>query len=548
MTRAVGGGRRLLAGADPRILVRSTAPVVRVGLLLLSLLLSVAPGSDRVTTLFAGAVLLVAAVPLLLPRHPRSGWLLLLAEALLAGSGVAVTGQATSPLLVCLPATALAAGGTTGSTGVLLVTGVQAAALLAGRLAHAGDRLRAQGLTRAAAEWVVTALAVGLLSARSAAAPAADGPEDRYVEAYRLLRQLRGVTRSLPGSLDPGSVAETLLAGCVELSGCEHGAVLLHSGGDQLVPLALHGYRRVPWRAGLDQDGPLQRSWLSGEPVVDHRPADPEGGRRGSDLLVLPIRVDGVGIGLVVLESRQVGHFAASGHAALQAVVARSALPLETAALFDELRIAAAAEERTRLAREMHDGIAQDLAFLGYELDALAGRLRGEPAQDQVKALRRRITELIGELRLSISDLRSSTSPFRGVGAVLSEYARSMGTSSGLTVHLSLTEGSTRLPADTEVQLLRIAHEAMTRARRRPAVANLWVTLLVDPPYAALTIEDDGGPDTSEDQDPTATQIMNERATRLGAALLSRRRVPKGVSVTVTVGGAPHEHDGPAGR
>jgi signal transduction histidine kinase len=52
------------------------------------------------------------------------------------------------------------------------------------------------------------------------------------------------------------------------------------------------------------------------------------------------------------------------GHGLVEAVQ-RHALPLETAALFDELRIAAATEERSRLAREMHDGIAQDLAFLG---------------------------------------------------------------------------------------------------------------------------------------------------------------------------------------
>jgi signal transduction histidine kinase len=62
--------------------------------------------------------------------------------------------------------------------------------------------------------------------------------------------------------------------------------------------------------------------------------------------------------------------------AALAGRVDRHALPLETAALFDELRIAAATEERSRLAREMHDGIAQDLAFLGYQLDALTSVLK----------------------------------------------------------------------------------------------------------------------------------------------------------------------------
>jgi signal transduction histidine kinase len=134
---------------------------------------------------------------------------------------------------------------------------------------------------------------------------------------------------------------------------------------------------------------------------------------------------------------------------ALVEVVERHALPLETAALFDELRIAAATEERSRLAREMHDGIAQDLAFLGYQLDALTAALRrtgSDEGVQQARQLRSQMTSLISDLRLSISDLRSSVGRGGGLGAALSEYARSAGTSSGIRVHLSLKEGSTRLP------------------------------------------------------------------------------------------------------
>ena len=194
----------------------------------------------------------------------------------------------------------------------------------------------------------------------------------------------------------------------------------------------------------------------------------------------------------------------------------------------------------------MHDGIAQDLAFLGYELDALTAVLRRSGSQEgveQARGMRAHITSLMSDLRLSISDLRSSVGPGRGLGAALSEYARSAGTSSGIRVHLSLKEGSTRLPADTEVQLLRIAHEAVGRARRRPGTRNLWVTLDVDPPSGVLVVEDDA-PNTDESviDGGSATSTMNERALKLGARFSAQRRVPTGTRISVTVGGAQVEH------
>ncbi len=260
-------------------------------------------------------------------------------------------------------------------------------------------------------------------------------------------------------------------------------------------------------------------------------------------MLVLPIVVGDSRVGVVALEWRSVDGYSCELLPALVEVVERHALPLETAALFDELRIAAATEERSRLAREMHDGIAQDLAFLGYQLDALTAVLRRTGSEEgvaQARALRAQMTSLISDLRLSISDLRSSVGPGRGLGAALSEYARSAGTSSGIRVHLSLKEGSTRLPADAEVQLLRIAHEAVGRARRRPGTANLFVTLEVDPPSANLVIEDDA-PNTEETvtAGTSADRAMHERAVKLGARFSAEHGVPTGTRICVTLGGTP---------
>ncbi len=526
----------------------SFASSIRLALLLGATLVAPLVGTDDPETLrYLAAVVVVALVGVSLADDHRLKLPLLLVEAALAAVGVVATPGPSLPLLVCLPSTTIAAGLTAGYLGTALTVGTAAAVLLVGRVVRAGDGAGGE-YSATAAQWVIVALVSGVLAARIRSLSDVPSSMDRYAEARRLLGQLRAVTRRLPGSLDPGTVAGTLMDDC-RTSGLpdhpppDHGAVLLHVGGDQLVPLAVHGYQRVPWRADLTEDGPITRAWESGEPVVDRRLADTGGGgvRAGSTLVVLPICVGDSRVGVVALEWRAVDGYAADTLPALRAAVDRHALPLETAALFDELRIAAATEERSRLAREMHDGIAQDLAFLGYQLDALTAVLRRTGAQEgveQARALRAQMTSLISDLRLSISDLRSSVGPGRGLGAALSEYARSAGTSSGIRVHLSLKEGSTRLPADTEVQLLRIAHEAVGRARRRPGTANLFVTLEVDPPSASLVIEDDApNPPERVTDGTSADRAMHERASKLGARFSAEHSVPTGTRISVTLGG-----------
>ena len=514
------------------------ATSVRLALLLLAALLVGFETTKSAALPYVVVILLLALITTRLPEAGRLRLWVLLAETLVASAGVAAAGVPVLPLLVALSASAIGAGLAAGYGGALAATGTAATVLLGARLAHA-DSPEVSALSSASAQWMLFALATSLLAARiSALSTPASSAEQRYVEAHRLLGQLRSVTRGLPGSLDPGSVARDLLEGCIDAAGCEYGSVMLNVGGDQLVPLALHGYQRIPWRADLTGDGPIQRAWLSGARVVDRRAPDADGNRLGSTLLVLPMTVSGNRVGVVALESRKPGPF--KGCAALDALVAQYALPLETAALFDELRISAAAEERARLAREMHDGIAQDLAFLGYELDGLTAVLMKHDAAEGVehaRRLRQQMTSLISDLRLSLSDLRSSVGPGRGLGAALSQYARAAGTSSRITVHLTLAEGSTRLPANTEVQLLRIAHEAVNRARRRPSVANLWVSLEVDPPGAVLVIEDDGCESPGASELGADTRDMAERAQRIRADFSIERRLPRGSQVQVSVKG-----------
>jgi signal transduction histidine kinase len=147
---------------------------------------------------------------------------------------------------------------------------------------------------------------------------------------------------------------------------------------------------------------------------------------------------------------------------------------------------------------------------------------------------------VITELRLSLFELRSEVDRYGGLTAAIAEYARTVGASGGLRVHLSLDESTARLPSAIEAELLRIAQEAITNARKHAGAGNLWVTCEVDPPYAQVAVSDDGhGMGDQRADGRYGLAIMAERAERIRGRLEIRPRHPSGTTVAVVLGSPP---------
>jgi signal transduction histidine kinase len=267
--------------------------------------------------------------------------------------------------------------------------------------------------------------------------------------------------------------------------------------------------------------------------------SDPQHGHSA----VLALRLGDRRVGLVGVE-RDGGPWSARHLARAQSLADDAALRIDTGQLFSEVRALATVEERRRLAREIHDGIAQEVASLGYVVDDLSAHTSDPQTREDLGTLRTELTRIVNELRLSIFDLRTDVQPASGLGAALTSYVRSVGTGAGLTVHLVLDESPYRLPIEAETELLRVAQEAITNARKHARARNLWVTCRVDPPRAFLRVADDGKGLGSARPDSFGLEIMRERTARLGAAFTVRNRVGGGTVVEVTVGaptGRPYE-------
>jgi signal transduction histidine kinase len=533
---------------------RSAAILARAAVLAIVAVLSVIAAGDSASLAWL-ALLAAAAVPAALAStHRWIGPLARLAEVVL--TALAATALAGAPAEGLPPG--LAAGAVLPYLTVPVIAATlhkrryEAVSLLgvtAAILAVVGGidgHLDEAWYVAEAIQWLVlTIVAAAHFGAiqQTLLAKLPDEPPQPYAEATRLLTQLRGVARQLPGAtLDPGGLAEHLLDEVRQVAPVTRAAVLSASGGGRLVVLAQIGVDRVDWETELDNESAIADAWATQLPQTSSRSQTRAAVRaREVSVLVVPLVAGVRTVGLVALESDAAGSYPPSMVGRVAAAVAPAALRLEAALLFDEVRSLATTEERQRLAREIHDGVAQELVMVGYGIDNALGALPDADATtEELRALRSEVTRVITELRLSLFELRSEVDRYGGLTAAIADYARTVGASAGLRVHLSLDESTARLPAATEAELLRIAQEAITNARKHAGAENLWVTCAVDPPFAQVEVSDDGG--GIVDQRPDGRYglvIMAERAERIRGRLEIRPREPNGTTVAVVLGTAP---------
>lgn len=359
-----------------------------------------------------------------------------------------------------------------------------------------------------------------------------------YESARELLAQLGTLARSLSSGLDDVSIGYALLTDLEAVLDPEISAVYLWSAEQRLLPLSVKGADTIAWTTN-----DFQTAWDSARKNYGPHVADsPLPGTATSGHLVIPLGLGEDLVGAVVAAgpkgpggSSGLGRWTDSQISQAFDITQDAAIKIDTARLFGEIQEIATIEERRRLAREIHDGIAQEIASLGYVVDDIAADVSDESLKNRVLELRGELSRIVNELRLSIFDLRSDVQPEAGLGAAISSYVRQVGTSTGLTVHLVLDETATRLPVSIESELLRITQEAITNVRKHAQASNLWTSCRIDPPQATLRIADDGVGVGEGRKDSYGLEIMRERAARIGAELTVRGRDGGGTVVELVL-------------
>ena len=213
-------------------------------------------------------------------------------------------------------------------------------------------------------------------------------------------------------------------------------------------------------------------------------------------------------------------------------------------------REAAVAAERGHIAQELHDSIAQSLAFLKMQVGLLRGALqRGDEA-----LAARTLAEIDTGVRESYGDVRELLLHFRtrtnaeDIEVALRTTLQKFEHQTGLASELHTEGHGVPLPTDAQVQVLHVLQEALSNVRKHAGATCVRVLVHQTPQWRFEVVDDGRGfdPDLPAGESHVGLRIMRERAQRIGAQVHVESSAANGTRVTLTVprqGATPEESD-----
>ncbi|MDV9178099.1 GAF domain-containing sensor histidine kinase [Streptomyces sp. W16] len=346
--------------------------------------------------------------------------------------------------------------------------------------------------------------------------------------------------------LEVRDVLKTIVASARELLDAQYAALGVPDDHGGFAQFVVDGVSDAQWKA----IGPLPRQHgilaamlheAKAERLADVR-KDPrfEGWPAAhpdmSDFLGLPIRDDDEVIGALFLANKNCPKrdgscgFTEEDEELLSILAQHAAIALTNARLYERSRELTIVEERSRLAHELHDAVAQKLFSLRLTAQAAATLVDRDPSRakgelQQVAAL---AAEAADELRAAVVELRPAALDEDGLSATLRTQIQVLDRAH--TARVTFTgRGFRALPAAQEEAMLRVAQEALHNALRHSGADHVAVTLERSGCGAVLRITDDG-----RGFEP---QSIRRAGRHLG--LVSMRDRTNGVGGTLTVESAP---------
>jgi two-component system, NarL family, sensor kinase len=374
---------------------------------------------------------------------------------------------------------------------------------------------------------------------------------DALLQRNRELSILNHIAETLNGARDLQAALDDTLASVIDLLGLQTGWIFLADGRGKPYLAAYHAvppaldYPGPPWVGGCTCNSLFKSGELRAaiNIVTCSRLAEARGDRRGLEVHAsAPLRSGARMLGILNVAAPGPATFQPDTLLLLSAVGAQLGTAIERVRLAEQAIALAALEERNRIAREIHDTLAQGLAAIALHLEAAqalaATRPDAAPAQiDRALALARDNME---EARRSVLDLRAAPLAGRNLAEALRALGQEFAADAGIPIQVLVDPRLGRLPSALETGLYRITQEALTNIRKHAGPAAATVTLRREAGGVRLTIDDTGA-----GFDPAAVAAgptggfgltgMRERAHLLAGRLEISSAPGHGARVVVTV-------------
>ncbi|MGQ4415226.1 GAF domain-containing sensor histidine kinase [Streptomyces sp. SAS_269] len=358
--------------------------------------------------------------------------------------------------------------------------------------------------------------------------------------------------------LEVRDVLKTIVASARELLDAQYAALGVPDDHGGFAQFVVDGVSDAQWKAigplprrhgilaaMLDEARPERLADVRKDPRFEGWPsAHPD----MSDFLGLPIRDGEEVIGALFLANKHCPKpeggcgFTEEDEELLAILAQHAAIALTNARLYERSRELTIAEERSRLAHELHDAVSQKLFSLRLTAQAATALVDRDPARakgelHQVAAL---AAEAADELRAAVVELRPAALDEDGLIATLRTQTQVLDRAHTARVSFA-TNGFRALPAAQEEAVLRVAQEALHNALRHSGAEHVRVTVDRRGGGAVLRVADDGG-----GFDPKAVRragrhlglvSMRDRAGGVGGTLTVHAEPGRGTTIEMEVPG-----------
>ena len=257
-------------------------------------------------------------------------------------------------------------------------------------------------------------------------------------------------------------------------------------------------------------------------------------------LISVPLRLQERMVGEVDLFYRSTTALDSEDRSLLEALAGHLAAAIEGLRAGALQREAAAADERGMLARELHDSIAQGLAFLKIQ----TGLLRSAVQADNAGKVAHTLNELDEGVHESLADVRELLLHFRtrtdaeDVAQALQTTLKKFEHQTGLPTRLSMQGDGMPLAPDVQVQVLHVVQEALSNVRKHARASQVWIDVQ-QAPHWCVEVRDDGCGFATDGEPRSEThvglRIMRERSQRIGAQVRVDSVPGSGTSVQLTL-------------